>query len=160
MSYERPFRYYLLKARPPWTKTAVYGPSTRPSVHVDNGPKFVLRPSISWTNLDAGPRLSFEGGRMDIFFYHGLWTSWTNSDAGPKLSFWGRRVDRFLTMDRRLHGRIRTIKKSTRWTEVDGQTDETDRWMDERSTNYFPWRLYSINGWGLGKFEIRVEGKF
>ena len=91
MSYERPFRYYLLKARPPWTKTAVYGPSTRPSVLVDNGPKFVLRPSISWTSLDAGPRLSFEGGRMDIF----------------------------LTMDRRLHGRIRTIKKppdGRKWT--------------------------------------------
>ena len=58
---------YRLKSRPPWTKTAVCGPSICPSVHVDNGPKFVLRPSISWTNSDAGPRLSFEGGRVDGF---------------------------------------------------------------------------------------------
>ena len=56
------------------------GPSTRPFVHVDNGMKFGLRPTISWTNSDVGPRLSFEGGRMDRFF----------------------------TMDRPPHGRTRT----------------------------------------------------
>ena len=45
--------------RPPRTKTAVYGPSIRPPVHVDNGPKFGHRPSISWTESDNRPRLSF-----------------------------------------------------------------------------------------------------
>ena len=43
--------------RPPRTKTAVCGPFIRPPVYVDNGPKFELRPFISWTDLDTGPRL-------------------------------------------------------------------------------------------------------
>ena len=33
----------------------------------------------------------------------------------------------------------RTINISTRWTDLDAE---------EWSTNYFPWRFYSINGWG------------
>ena len=93
----------------------------------------------------------------------------------------------FFTMDRPPHGRIRTMDQDNnfevdQWPDfwlhgrvrttddkhfyqmddggrVDGQTDETDGRMNGRSTNYFPWKLYSINGWGLGKFEIRIEGE-
>ena len=110
---------YRLKSRPPWTKTAVCGPSICPSVHVDNGPKFVLRPSISWTNSDARPRLSFEDGRMDRFF----------------------------TMDRPPHGRIRTLDQEYHF--------DVDEWTD-----FWRWTVHSMDGWGLGKFEIRVEGEF
>ena len=51
---------------------------------------------------------------------------------------------------------------STPWTNSGDKFHQMDGGgrADERSTNYFPWRLYSINGWGLGKFEIRVEGEF
>ena len=68
--------------------------STRPSVHVDSRPKFWPRPSISWTNSDDGPRLSFEGGRMDRIF----------------------------TMDRPPHGRIRTPDQDNNF-KVDERTN-------------------------------------
>ena len=51
-----------------------------------------------------------------------------------------------------------TINISTRWMELDEWTgrrmEQTDRWTDDPLTIF----LYSINGWGLGKFEIRIEG--
>ena len=79
-----------------------------PTVHVDNRPKFGLISSISWTNSDAGPRLSFKGGRADEFLImdgigrrtmiiyggrtDGMSISWTETDDGPwLLSIDGRR---------------------------------------------------------------------
>ena len=79
--FREDFIQLTVGVRPPRTKMAVCGPSTRSFVHVDNEPKFGLRPSTSLTNSDVGPRLSFEGGRMDRFF----------------------------TMDRPPHGQIRTM---------------------------------------------------
>ena len=130
-----------------------------------------IRPCGQWTEIWAQA-----DHLMDKF---GRWTKiiiwrWTN---GPF----------FFTMDRPPHGRIRTMDQDNnfevdQWPDfwlhgrvrttddkhfyqmddggrVDGQTDETDGRMNGRSTNYFPWKLYSINGWGLGKFEIRIEGE-
>ena len=56
-------------------------------VHVDNGPKFGLRPSISWTNSDVEQILSLKVDEWTDFFYHGPSTSWTNSDDGPRNYF-------------------------------------------------------------------------
>ena len=53
--------------RPRRTKTAVRGRSTRPLVHVDDGRKFKLGPSTSWTDLDAGQWKPFLAGRTDGF---------------------------------------------------------------------------------------------
>ena len=119
-------RYQNLdQTRPPWTKTGVCGPSTCPLVHVDNGPEFVLRLSISWTN----------------------------SDAGPTLSFQGRRVDGFLTMDRPLHGRIRTthdkkiLPDGRRWTGK--RMKQTDGWTDNPPVSYLCYR------WTDGQKSVR-----
>ena len=40
--------------------------SNGPAVHMDNGPKFKHRLSISWTESDAGPRLSFLNGFLTM----------------------------------------------------------------------------------------------
>ena len=100
------------------------------------------------------------------FFYHGPSNSWTESDNRPRLSFWGWRVGGFLTVHSMNGFGRRTIKITTWWTEVDEWTGERMKQTDGWPTSFvfmlslFPWRLYSINGLGLGKFEIRVEGEF
>ena len=75
-----------------------------------------------WTNIIT---LRWTSGRS---FDHGS-SSWTNSDGRPRLSFWGGRVDGFLTMDRPVHGWIRTTdhKKYKMWTEVYGWTVRSHR---------------------------------
>ena len=58
------------RPRPPRTKTTVYGPSNRRSVHVDNGPKFGLRLSNHrqiWT-LDKDYHLKVDEWTNFIFF--------------------------------------------------------------------------------------------
>ena len=98
-------------------------------VHVDNGPKFGLRPTISWTNSDFGPRLSFEGGRMDRFFLP--WTVHLMDELGRWtkiiiLRWTSRRI--FDSMDG--FGR-RTINISTRWMMVDEWTGRRMKQTDE-----------------------------
>ena len=64
--------------RPPQTKTTVCGPCICPPVHVDNGLKFGLRPSIRfgrWTKIII---LRWASGR---FLDHGPSDSRTDSDA-------------------------------------------------------------------------------
>ena len=56
------FSYHGKKMNSEQTSIAVddvSGRSICPHVQVDNRPKFKLRRSISWTDSDAGPRLSF-----------------------------------------------------------------------------------------------------
>ena len=125
--------------RPPQTKTAVYGPSTRPcgqrtkiwaqTVHLMD--KFGR-----WTKIII---LKWTSGRI---FDHGPFTSWTESD--DRLTFWGGRLDGF--------GRW-MMKISTRWTEV-------DEWTGWRTIHYFLWRLYSINGWGWGRILERYWDQY
>ena len=82
--------------------------SDGPPVHVYNRPKFKLRPSISWTD----------------------------SDAGPRLSFWNGRVDGFFMMDRSPHGRICTTDHTNnRWTV--GQMDKVCPWRPATDLTVF-----------------------
>ena len=133
--FREDFIQLTVGVRPPRTKTAVCGPSTRPFVHVDNGPKFRLGPSISLTNSDVGPRLSFEGGRMDQFLpwtvhlmdEFGRWTKkiilrWTIWRIFDSMDGFGRQM----------------INISIRWMEVDEWTGrrmkQTGRWTGDPLT--------------------------
>ena len=88
--------------------------------------------TISWTNSDVGPRLSFEGGRMDRFF---TWTVHLLDELGR----WTKIIILRLTSGRIFDsmdgfGR-RTINITTRWMEVDEWTGkrmkQTERWTGD-----------------------------
>ena len=87
-----------------------------------------------WTKIII---LKWTSGRI---FYHGPSTSWTESDDRPRLSFWGGRVDGFLTMDRPLHGRIRTTDDRN-FHLMDGG-GRVDRQTDRQTIHQF--RIYTI----------------
>ena len=92
-------------SRPLRTRTTVRGPSIRPLVHMDGGRMYPKFSSISWADLDRGPRFFLVSGRRWTRFLSGPSTSWTDLDAGPGLSFLRWTSGR---MDGPTHGPIRT----------------------------------------------------
>ena len=91
--------------RPPRTRTTICGPSIGPLVLMDGERMYPKFSSISWADLDRGPRFFLVSGRRWTRFLSGPSTSWTDSDAGPGLSFLRWTSGR---MDSPTHGRIRT----------------------------------------------------
>ena len=70
---------------------------------------FNSNPDQTWTDEVGLPRTFHPFlWTTDQNFKILLSISWTDSDAGPRLSFLGRRVDGFLMVDRRPQERIRT----------------------------------------------------
>ena len=122
----------------------------RPPVHMGNGPKFKLRPFMSWTDSDARPRLSFwrwTAHLMDEF----------EGRTIKKLSVNGRTDGPFTSCTDSDDG---ILDGSLKYSNMDGggQPDKWTKWCEQVSQDFYVTSLPRFSKFWRGRFFEISEG--